>query len=83
MPEDIVSQTQIIYGSGYSTALSKARSLLVSSELPVTLILDSKTTDTTTIKERKGLILQSVRQLSGPDRFQTFLAVPEIEAIFF
>jgi len=83
LPEEIVSQTKIITGNGYNIALSKARSLLVSSELPVSLIVDSNTTDRTSIEEKKDFIMQSLRQLSTPEHFHIFLAVPEIEVIFF
>ncbi len=83
LPGEIASQTKIIAGNGYNIALSKARSLLISSELPVSLIVDSDTTDRTSIEEKKEFIMQSLRQLSAPDHFHIFLAVPEIEVIFF
>ncbi len=83
LPEKIVSQTKIINGNGYSIALSRARSLLISTELPLSLIVDSDTTNTNRIEERKDFITQSLLQLSTPEYFHIFLAVPEIEAIFF
>ncbi len=83
LPESIVSQTKIIIGDGYSIALSRARSLLISTDLPLSLIVDSDTTDRTRIEEREDFITQSLLQLSTPDHFHIFLAVPEIEAIFF
>lgn len=83
LPDEILSQSKIITGNGYNIALSKARSLLISSELPVLLIVDSNTRDKTSIEEKRDFIMQSLRQLSVPDHFHIFLAVPEIEAIFF
>ncbi len=83
LPEEIISQTKIITGNGYTIALSKARSVLTSSELPVSLIVDSDTTDRTRIEESEDFITQSLLQLSAPDHFHIFLAVPEIEGIFF
>ncbi|RKZ40847.1 MAG: hypothetical protein DRQ49_07050 [Gammaproteobacteria bacterium] len=83
LPEKMVSQTKIITGNGYNIALSKARSLLISSELPVSLIVDSDTTDRSSIEEKKDFMTQSLQQLSTPDHFHVFFAVPEIEVIFF
>jgi len=60
LPEKMVSQTKIITGNGYNIALSKARSLLISSELPVSLIVDSDTTDRSSIEEKKDFMTQSL-----------------------
>ena len=83
LPENIVAQSKFITGNGYNIALSKARSLLVSSELPVALIVDADTTDSTTIEEKKDFLSQSLQQFSHPEHFHIFLAVPEMEQIFF
>jgi hypothetical protein len=83
LPESIVAHSKILTGNGYNIALSKARSLLVSSELPVALIVDADTTDTTSVEEKKDFLSQSLQQFSNPDHFHIFLAVPEMEQIFF
>lgn len=83
LPQDIVAQSKFIIGNGYNIALSKARSILISSQLPLLLILDSDTTDQTTIEEKKDFICQYVGKLASPGRFHVVMAVPEIEILFF
>ena len=83
LPKDLLSQTKIIVGSGSNIALSKAQSLLVSSELPVTLIVDSDTTDIGSIEEKNDFITQSLHQFASSNRFNVVLATPEIESLFF
>ena len=83
LPENMVAQSKIITGNGYHIALSKARSLLVSSELPVALIVDADTTNTASVEEKKDFLSQSLQQFSNPEHFHIFLAVPEMEQIFF
>ncbi len=83
LPEDFVSKSKFLVGKGYTTALSRARSLLVSSDLPVTLIVGANTTDRASIEEKDDFIHQFLGQLSSPEYFDIFLAVPEIAIIFF
>ena len=83
LPEEIVSHSRFILGNGYNTAISKARSLLISSELPVSLVVDSETTDTASIAEKHEFMTQSLRQLSTSEHFHIFLAIPELEILFF
>jgi len=83
LPEDVLAESKIITGNNYQIALSKARSILISSTLPITLIVNADTLDDTAIEEKKEFLEQSLRQFSGTDRFNLFLAVPKIEQIFF
>jgi len=84
LPEEIVSQTKFFTANGgYTRVLSIVRSLLVSSEFSVSLIVDSDTIDASRIEEKKDFITQLLQQLSDPDHFHVFIAVPEIEVIFF
>ena len=53
LPPEFVSKTKFIVSNGYNTAISKARSILVTSEMPVYLLVDSDTTDPHVIDEKK------------------------------
>ncbi|GBC62298.1 hypothetical protein DENIS_3267 [Desulfonema ishimotonii] len=83
LPSQVVSTTKFIIGGGYAAAISKARSVLVSTELPVILALDSDTTDRQTVEEKKDYLFQILSQVSAPEKFHIFLFVPEIEGLFF
>ncbi|MCI5218258.1 MAG: hypothetical protein D3914_03460 [Candidatus Electrothrix sp. LOE2] len=83
LPEEFTACNKIIVGNGDNLALSKARSLLVASDLPVVLIVDSDSTEHTSIEEKRDFMVQSLQQFSQPDHFQVVLAVPELEIIFF
>ena len=83
LPEEILAYNKIIVGNGDTLALSKARSLLIAADLPVVLIVDSDSTEATSIEEKKDFMVQSLLQFSEPDHFQVILAVPELEIIFF
>ncbi len=44
LPQEIVAQSKFLSGSSYTGTLAKARSALMTFGLPVTVIVDSKTT---------------------------------------
>ncbi|MCP4697437.1 MAG: DUF4276 family protein [Gammaproteobacteria bacterium] len=83
LPQQLVSQSKILVGYSDNSALSKACSLLVSSERPVVLIVDSDTTDHANIEETKDFMTQSLRQYAKSERFHVVISVPEIEIVFF
>lgn len=83
LPKEIVSHSKFIIGSGYHTALSKARSILVASELPVSIVVDAETTDSSSIEEKQEFMAQLLGQLSSSEHFHIFVAIPELEILFF
>ncbi len=83
LPEDVVFESKFIVGSSYTNTLSKARTLLVSSDLPVFLIVNADTTDRAAIEEKEEFIQQFLGQLSSPEHFDIFIAIPEIASMFF
>lgn len=83
LPEEIVSQCKFIVGGENNIAVTKARSILISSELPVSLVVDANTNHPESIEEKRDFIVQFIRLMVNPVRFQVFLAVPEIEILFF
>ena len=83
LPLEFVAKTKFIISDGYNTAVSKARSILVTSELPVYILVDSNTTDLYAVDEKKDYINQMLGQVSVPERFHVLLSIPEIEIILF
>lgn len=83
LPEDVLKNTKIIAGSGRYSAQSLARSILAVKRLPVVLVLDADTADETSIGEQKDFLRESLAQASSGVPFEIFLAVPEMEVLFF
>lgn len=83
LPEDLVAHSEILVGNGENVALSKASSLLISSPLPVVLVVSANTTDYTSMEEKKDFMEQYLQQVSTPEHFHVLLVTPEIESIFF
>ncbi len=83
LPPEFVSKTKFIVSEGYNTAISKARSILVSSEIPVYILVDAETTDPNRIDEKKDYINQMLSQVSVSNRFKILMSVPETEILLF
>lgn len=83
LPPEFVSKTKFIVGSGYNTAISKARSILVTSEIPVYILVDSDTTDPYIVDEKKDYINQMLAHVSLSDRFKVLVSIPETEILLF
>ncbi len=83
LPQDVLAGIKFFVGNGYTTAISKARSLLVASDQPVAILVDSDSTDVSQISQRKEFIEQFLNQLSSSDHFDIFIAVPALEILFF
>lgn len=83
LPPEFISKTKFIVSNGYNTAISKARSILVTSEMPVYILVDSDTTDPHLIDEKKDYINQMLAQVSVSDRFRVLMSIPETEILLF
>ena len=83
LPSEFVLKTKFIVSKGYNTAISKARSILVTSELPVYILVDSDTIDPHTVDEKKEYITQMLGQVSVFDRFKVLMSIPETEILLF
>jgi hypothetical protein len=66
-----------------SSVISFARSILSSRQSPVALVMDADTVDADKIKEQEWIYYDLLRTASRKAPFQVFLAVPEIEILFF
>jgi len=83
LPPEFVSKTKFIVGEDHNAAISKARSILVASNRPVYILLNSDTTDPYVADEKKDYANQMLRQVSASDRFKVLLSIPETEILLF
>jgi hypothetical protein len=83
LPADLTEAVAVVTASGGSGAVSMARSLLATRQSPVALVLDADSISPDFVRERSRGLRELLRSVSsGPDS-EVFLAVPELEGIFF
>lgn len=80
---EIVSSTELVAAGGSYGAQSLATTLLTLRSRPLALVVDANTTNETTIQERVDLLRFLLRQAAGNVPYEVFVAVPEIEIVFF
>jgi len=74
---------KIMTGSGYSSALSLASSILIYHKKPVLLLLDADSNNQTDITERYNFIRNYLRMAAPDALFRIILFQPEVETVFF
>lgn len=83
IPDELVKDTEFIAASSQYNAQSLATTILAVKTKPVALLLNANTDNETLVQEKSNLLYQLLRQSSPGIPFQVFIAVPELEAIFF
>ncbi len=83
LPENIINQIGFIAAGGRYDIQSFARSLLAVKRVPVAVVVDADTNDETLVQEKIDLIREMLHQVSPNIPFEVFVAVPEIETLFF
>jgi len=73
---------QILPAYGYSSALSKVKSLLTLRKENILLLLDTDTIEINEIKQKEDFVNSYINIDLNKDNFKTFWAVPEFEIIF-
>lgn len=73
---------RVVLGGGLSGADSLARSLAIDGH-EVAELVDADSNDDERIKQRQQYLESSLQQASPHENWRVFLAVPELEAIFF
>jgi len=68
---------------GRSSAISLARSYLVTGDQRVVLVMDADTTDPERMADDLSLVEGLLRATATPDRFLVKMVLPEIEAVLF
>jgi len=75
--------SRFIPSAGYSSAVSKAKSIAIRLKQAVFLVLNSKTAEHNESEEKREQIEYIFRNLGKSDQVNVFLFEPEIEVIFF
>ena len=78
-----LKHVEIKTGSGYSSALSIASTILIHHEKPVLLIVDTDSNEQTEIDERKRFVHNYLGTTIPGAVFKVIFVEPELEAIFF
>lgn len=83
LPNEIMRNFNFVASMGYSSALSKAKSLALRLKNKIILILDSDTKSKIESEYKKEQIEFVFKSLGKQNQVQVFLFQPEIEMIFF
>jgi len=73
---------EILSASGYSSALSKVKSLMTFKNKKIILLLDTDTIEKNEIKQKEDFVNSYVNSGLNNDNFKTFWSIPEFEIIF-
>ncbi len=82
LPAIIKDKTKFVTSTGYSSAISKAKSLSIRLNKSIILVLDSDTNNANKTEEKKEEIEYIFKRLGKEHRVKIFLFQPEIEVIF-
>lgn len=82
LPNEIIDDTRLIAGQGYSSSISKAKSISLHSKTQIFLIMDSDTSNEFEINEKKENILSVFRMLGKENQIYIFFFIPELEVVF-
>jgi len=80
LPQEILEKIQIIPSGG--SALSLARTVLVTKQIPTVLFVDADSNNERTILEKQADLNDSLNSVSIGTKFKVFLMVPEMEVLF-
>lgn len=73
---------EILSANGYSSALSKVKSLMTIRSKKIILLLDTDTIEKNEIRQKEDFVNSYVNTPLNKDNFKTFWAIPEFEIIF-
>jgi hypothetical protein len=82
LPPESLQQVKFIDGEGKYSAVSMARKLLMTEQIPTVLVIDADTDQKSMIHEQQDLDYL-LRQTAGGTPFLILMAVPAIEVLFF
>ena len=82
VPQDL-GDIVFVTATGSSGALSMARSLLATRPSPVALVLDSDSISPDFVRDRSRALYEIMSSITSGAESAVFLAVPEMEGIFF
>jgi predicted ATP-dependent endonuclease of OLD family len=82
-PDSQKKHIKVIASTGYSSMVSMAKSILITYDAYVLLVLDADTTHKAVIEEKRKDMLFSFASLGKRDFVQIFFFVPNLEYVFF
>lgn len=83
LPPKLAKEVEFVDGGGWSGAQSSAVTILAKRQIPVALVIDSDANDEQAIHEKLDFSRWLLKQAAVNVPFEVFLAVPQIEAVFF
>jgi hypothetical protein len=83
LPEELISDVEVVAAGGLSAVKSLARSLIVRRQSPVAIVADADAVLPEHVEQRLQDIEEVVGNIAANTPVKVILAVPEIEAIFF
>lgn len=83
LPQDLLSNIEIVAAGGLSAIKSLSRSLLVRRQVPIAIVADSDSIIPESVQERRRSIEELVSSVAVDTYFEVILAVPSIEVVFF
>jgi len=82
-PPAVRGPVAVIAAAGRSSAVSQARSYLITRPDAVALLVDADTTDVRRASEMKSDLDALLHMIAASSRSEVFMALPSIEAVFF
>lgn len=73
---------EILAANGYSSALSKVKSLLTFRDKEIILLLNTDTIETLEIRQKEDFVNSYINTNLNKNNFKAFWAIPEFEIIF-
>lgn len=81
LPRRILARCEFVVAQGKSSAISDARTLLVVSETPVALVVNSDTEEVEAVAQERDTLEQLLPTTSRYSNSGVFLAVPTLDAL--
>lgn len=82
LPDNVVKESTFIVGQGYSSLISKAKSISIHSTTEIFLIMDSDTTDEFEINEKRQNVKSIFSMLGKENQTNLFFFIPQLEVVF-
>jgi hypothetical protein len=83
LPEELISNVEVVAAGGLSAVKSLARSLIVRRQSPVAIVADADAMTPEQVEERLKDTEEIVGNIAANTLFRVILAVPALETIFF
>lgn len=80
--ESFIVEYEILSANGYSSALSKVKSLLTFRDKKIILLLDTDTIETNEIRQKEDFVNSYINTNLNKNNFKAFWAIPAFEIIF-